>query len=60
MKPWKERLLNERAELMSKYTKLNHFRATANLDKLQMELLDKQSEIMKDYLNILDRRIKLL
>jgi len=57
MKAWKERLHNEREELMGKYQKLVHFLQTAHLDKENMDLLYAQREAMYEYLAILDKRI---
>ena len=57
MKDWKSRLYTERAELLEKYRKLEHFIATAKLPKEDMNLLRDQYSAMADYLLILDKRI---
>lgn len=61
MKDYQKRLLTEKAELTEKLDKLKNF---LNVDKIplsaeQRKLLEKQSEIMGEYKDILEKRIEL-
>jgi hypothetical protein len=60
MKPHEQRVVDERNELKVKLTKLNDFRKTDTYNQLpgmDQALLDDQSAIMGEYIDILDARI---
>ncbi len=60
MKPYQQRVQNERDELVVKIVKLGEFlpsETLKSLDILEQGRLIKQHEIMKDYCAILDSRI---
>ena len=60
MKPHEQRVVDERNELKVKLTKLNDFRKTDTYNQLpgmDQALLDDQSAIMSEYIDILDARI---
>ena len=57
MKQWQQRVYDERAELMDKYTKLKHFLVTASVKEIELDLLKAQADIMAEYIQILDRRM---
>lgn len=58
VKEWQSRVYDERVVLMSKYEKLSHFLATAQVGTKGMALLARQKDIMNEYLHILDERIE--
>ena len=60
MKPYQQRVVNERTELEEKLTKLNVFIADGVFEGLPEEerlRLARQAVAMKDYLDVLNERI---
>jgi hypothetical protein len=63
MSDFKERLIEERAQLAEKAERLNNFLMTDKadeIDNVQHTLLDVQLPAMRTYLKVLDERIRLL
>lgn len=61
LQPWQERVVEERAQLAERLTKLDEYLANRNaLEPMtpDMILLVRQQTAMKVYLEILDERIK--
>lgn len=62
MEAYQQRVIDEKTELNTKFEALNKFLNTEPFDKLSsenQELLYTQTEIMHEYLEILEERIKL-
>jgi len=61
MEEWQERVITERNELGDKLTKLEVFNRSKRFEALRMgrDLLLRQESAMREYLDILNRRIEL-
>lgn len=61
MDTWQERLIDEERELREKLKKLEVFNRSKRFEGLEMgrDLLLLQESAMREYLNILNRRIEL-
>jgi hypothetical protein len=60
LEPWQERLLKERDELIDKLLALNLFFLSekwTHVHPLVQDLMKQQHKVMKEYLEILNRRI---
>ena len=58
-KNYKKRLCEEYDQLLERYTKLSLFlRGNTKLKAIDFTLMHKQKEIMKEYIEILKRRIE--
>lgn len=62
MEEWQKRVVEERAELCEKLSRLRQFKTMAEyakMDRQQRTLLDRQADVMQAYSDILGQRIAL-